>query len=468
MRSLTDVLHPARRWILVLAAVEFWVLVLVFYLAVWLRFMGHLDPLANFFGDVLPRALMFAGVHVTAMTALGMYISQSREGLSGHIVRAAVAFVAGGLLLTAVQYALPVSPIGRGVMLIAMLLGLVSIVCTRYVALRSVGVDALRRRVLVLGFGEKALLIHTRLRRLSDRRTFQVMGYLRMQGDVDAIPAPLQVEAQHGLLELVERLDIDEIVIAADERRGILPMDELIQARLRGIIVTELGAFFEHESGKVKMGLLNPSGLVFSSGFDAGSLRAGSKRAFDIAAASILLVLTVPVMLATAALIWAESGFRGSIIYRQQRVGQGGVPFAVLKFRSMREDAEKDGVARWAQTDDSRVTRVGKVTRKLRIDELPQVVNVLRGEMSFVGPRPERPTFVEELAREIPYYALRHTVKPGITGWAQLRYAYGASVKDAEEKFKYDLYYVKNHSLMFDLLVLLQTVEVVLFGKGAR
>jgi exopolysaccharide biosynthesis polyprenyl glycosylphosphotransferase len=189
---------------------------------------------------------------------------------------------------------------------------------------------------------------------------------------------------------------------------------------------------------------------------------------FDIASSSLLLLLAMPLMLLTAVLIKLESGLGGPIFYLQERVGEGGETFRVIKFRSMRTDAERDGVARWATSNDDRVTRVGRVIRKLRIDELPQVLNVLRGEMSFVGPRPERPTFVEQLEREIPYYGLRHAVKPGITGWAQLRYAYGASVKDAEEKLKYDLYYVKNQSLMFDLLVLLQTVEVVLFGKGAR
>ncbi|MCG6118431.1 MAG: TIGR03013 family PEP-CTERM/XrtA system glycosyltransferase [Aquimonas sp.] len=468
MRSLTDALHPARRWILILALIELSVLVAVFHIAVWLRFLGDEAVRDLAFGEVGPRALLFAMVHVLAMTAMGMYISQSREGLRGHVVRAAVAFMAGGLVLVALQYLMPVSPIGRGVMFLAMLLGFVSIVLTRLLALRSVGVEAVRRRVLVLGAGHKAELINTRLRRLSDRRTFQIVGFVPMPGDADAIEPAMRLDPEAGLLANLCDLDVDEIVIAVDERRGILPMDELIQARLRGIAITELGSFFEHESGKVKMNVVSPSWLVFSSGFNAGAFRSTSKRAFDIAAAGLLLVLAAPLMALTALLIWVESGFRGSIIYRQERVGQGGVHFRVLKFRSMREDAEKDGVARWAQTDDDRITRVGRVIRKLRIDELPQVLNVLRGAMSFVGPRPERPSFVDQLTREIPYYALRHTVKPGITGWAQLRYAYGASVKDAEEKLKYDLYYVKNHSLMFDLLVLLQTFEVVIFGKGAR
>jgi sugar transferase (PEP-CTERM system associated) len=451
-----------------LAALEFLLLLGVFHLAVSLRFLGDGALLEDAFGEVMPRALLFAVVHVVAMLALGMYVLQSREGLRGHIVRAAVAFGSGGLFLAVLHYALPASTIGRGVMLVALMLGLATIILSRTLFLRAVGADALRRRVLVLGVGAKANLIHTRLRRLSDRRTFHIEGYVAAHGDQDAVPEEERVEAPNGLAALIRDRGIDEVVIAVDDRRGALPMDELIQARMLGVSVTDIGCFFENESGKIKINVLNPSWLVFSAGFNAGLIRSTSKRVFDVSAASALLLLASPLMLLTALAIWVESGFRGTILYRQERVGQGGRVFPVMKFRSMREDAEKDGVARWASTDDDRITRIGRVIRKLRIDELPQVINVLRGEMSFVGPRPERPAFVAQLVEQIPYYSLRHTVKPGITGWAQLRYAYGASVADAEEKLKYDLYYVKHHSLLFDLLVLLQTVEVVLFGKGAR
>jgi sugar transferase (PEP-CTERM system associated) len=278
----------------------------------------------------------------------------------------------------------------------------------------------------------------------------------------------LHLSATDTLPAMVDLLGVDEIVVAPDSRRGTLPLDELMTCRLRGVHVNDLHTFLESQTGRAHINALSPSWIVFDSGFDRSVVRSASKRVFDIASSSLLLLLALPLMVLTAVLIKLESGWSGPIFYLQERVGEGGDTFDVIKFRSMRTDAERDGVARWATSNDDRVTRVGRVIRKLRIDELPQVLNVLRGEMSFVGPRPERPTFVEQLEREIPYYGLRHAVKPGITGWAQLRYAYGASVKDAEEKLKYDLYYVKNQSLMFDLLVLLQTVEVVLFGKGAR
>jgi exopolysaccharide biosynthesis polyprenyl glycosylphosphotransferase len=218
----------------------------------------------------------------------------------------------------------------------------------------------------------------------------------------------------------------------------------------------------------VQLSLTDPSWLVFSGGFDATPLRQLSKRCSDLFIATVVLALTWPLMLLTALAIRLESGPGQPILYRQERVGARGKTFKLIKFRSMRTDAELDGIARWANKDDDRVTRVGRFTRKVRLDELPQLWNVLKGEMSFIGPRPERPQFVVDLGKKIRYYELRHCLKPGLAGWAQLRYPYGASEADAVEKLKYDLYYVKNHNLMFDLLILIQTVEVVLFGRGAR
>jgi sugar transferase (PEP-CTERM system associated) len=397
-----------------------------------------------------------------------MYATHSRDGWSGHVVRALVAFVAGGLALMALQYLAPVDDIGRGVMALALVFGFAGVFVARLIALQVGQGELLRRQILVLGVGEKADLIHSRLRRGSDRRTFGIVGYVPVPGDAECVPAELHLSATDTLPAMVDLLGVDEIVVAPDSRRGTLPLDELMTCRLRGVHVNDLHTFLESQTGRAHINALSPSWIVFDSGFDRSVVRSASKRVFDIASSSLLLLLALPLMVLTAVLIKLESGWSGPIFYLQERVGEGGDTFDVIKFRSMRTDAERDGVARWATSNDDRVTRVGRVIRKLRIDELPQVLNVLRGEMSFVGPRPERPTFVEQLEREIPYYGLRHAVKPGITGWAQLRYAYGASVKDAEEKLKYDLYYVKNQSLMFDLLVLLQTVEVVLFGKGAR
>ncbi len=468
MRSISDALHPARRWILFLATAEFLALFLAFELAVIVRFFGDFELINEVFGGSVMRALGFSCVLLLAMTSMGMYATHGRDGWSSHIVRAFVAFVAGGITLMALQYLTPADDIGRGVMALALGFGFISVMVARAIALQVGRGELLRRQILVLGVGEKADLIHSRLRRGSDRRTFGIVGYVPVAGDAERVPVDLHLNAEEGLPALVDLLGVDEIVVAPDSRRGTLPLDDLMACRLRGVHVNDLHTFLENQTGRAHISALSPSWIVFDSGFDRSVIRSASKRVFDIASSSLLLLLALPLMLLTAVLIKLESGLAGPIFYLQERVGEGGETFRVIKFRSMRTDAERDGVARWATSNDDRVTRVGRVIRKLRIDELPQVLNVLRGEMSFVGPRPERPTFVEQLEREIPYYGLRHAVKPGITGWAQLRYAYGASVKDAEEKLKYDLYYVKNQSLMFDLLVLLQTVEVVLFGKGAR
>jgi sugar transferase (PEP-CTERM system associated) len=271
-----------------------------------------------------------------------------------------------------------------------------------------------------------------------------------------------------------EEHQVQEIIVAMDERRrnresgGGLPLDELLSCRMSGIEVCDVQAFIEREAGKLDIELLQPSWMVFSDGFVHGTLRTGTKRAFDVLASVGLLLVTWPVMLITALAILAESSFKGPVLYRQQRVGLDGRYFEVTKFRSMHIDAERDGKAVWAAENDPRVTRVGAIIRRIRIDELPQIFNVLRGDMSFVGPRPERPEFVQDLEGRIPYYSHRHRIKPGITGWAQLCYPYGASLADSQEKLQYDLYYLKNHSLLLDLIILIQTVDVVLVGEGAR
>ncbi len=449
-----------------LAIVEYALLVGAFYLAAWIRFFGNEQLQRLAFGDVLQRALVFASVLVVSMTAFGMYVMHSREGLNGHAVRAIAASIAGGSVLIVAQYVMPLSTIGRGVL--ALGIGLVIILTSRAILLRALREELLQRKVLVLGTGERAAQIHVRMRRVSDRHTFRVMGYVACGDEASVIPEDLQLSAPGGLVSLVTRLEVEEIVVAMDVARAGEAMDELMQCRMLGVTVNDICNFIENETGRIQLDVVNPSWLVFAEGFDTGAFRTTTKRIFDILASGGLLILASPIMALTALAILIESGLRAPILYRQERVGLGGRSFDVIKFRSMRTDAEKDGIARWASTDDDRVTRVGRVIRKLRIDELPQVWNVLRGDMSFVGPRPERPTFVKQLEQQIPYYGLRHAVKPGITGWAQLKYAYGASVKDAEEKLKFDLYYVKNHSFMFDLLTLLQTVEVVVFGKGAR
>ncbi|WP_255505450.1 TIGR03013 family XrtA/PEP-CTERM system glycosyltransferase [Alkalisalibacterium limincola] len=468
MRTLIALFNPARKWLLLLLLLEFVGLVAMFHLATWTRFMGDEEQVARFFGEVMPRSIIFALVQILAMTALGLYVIQSREGLRGQVVRTVVAFAAGGVLMIIAQYLLPLDPTGRGVLFLALVFGFTMVVVLRTLLQGLFSTRWLRRRILVLGAGERAVHINTQLRRDADRRTFQIVGFLGVDGVSEQVPVEQRVHATGPLHELCRRLNIDEIVVAPNDRRGTLPMDDLVECRLRGVRIVELSEFFEEETGRITLSAVNPSWMVYSSGFNLGLARRVTKRAFDIVVASVVLVLALPVMALTALAIMIESGLRSPVIYSQDRVTQGHRHFRVYKFRSMRTDAERDGVARWATADDDRVTRVGRVIRKLRVDELPQLINVLRGDMSFVGPRPERPVFVDELSAAIPHYGLRHAIKPGITGWAQLRYAYGSSVEDARAKLEYDLFYVRNHSLVFDLLVLLQTVEVVLFRKGAR
>jgi sugar transferase (PEP-CTERM system associated) len=305
------------------------------------------------------------------------------------------------------------------------------------------------------------------LRRRADRRGFEIVGFVRVNGEsADGIDA-LSV-APNGLLSLCQRQHVDEIVVAMDDRRQSFPLSELLECRLAGIEVTELVSFLERETGRVRIDVLNPSWMIFGRGFRRDLLTAFASRTLDIAVSLVVLMVSIPVMLATALAIKVESGLATPVLYRARRVGRLSREFRLFKFRSMRGDGDDEGSPSWAQKDDPRITRVGALIRRLRIDELPQVVNVLRGEMSFVGPRPEHPAFVARFEEQIPYYAQRHSVKPGITGWAQLCYPYGSSVHDAVEKLQYDLYYVKNKSLWFELSILVQTVEVVLLGKGAR
>jgi sugar transferase (PEP-CTERM system associated) len=267
------------------------------------------------------------------------------------------------------------------------------------------------------------------------------------------------------LFDLCERRAVEKVVLAMDERRGKMPMNELIQLKFMGIEILEAVGFYEKLTGKILVEKVDPSWMLFSEGFYMGRMTRMLKRIVDISAASGMLLVSLPVLLISAVVIKLESP--GGVFYLQQRVGKKDRVFNIIKFRSMREDAEKDGPV-WAAREDNRVTRFGGFMRKTRIDELPQLINVLRGDMSFVGPRPERPVFVSELAQKIPFYSIRHSVRPGITGWAQIYYPYGASSEDALRKLEYDLYYIKNLSIGMDLATIFQTVKVVLFQKGSR
>ncbi len=430
------------------------------------RFQMNLAQIEEDVGALWPRAALFSAVMITSLLALGLYSSRQRARTAGIVVRGGLA-VATGVAVTALTfYLVPNLWMGRDVLAMTALGASAGLLISRITFSHLVDETLFKRRVLVYGCGRNAAVI-ANLRRRSDRRGFQVVGFVRAHDEEFSVAGTL-LEAPNGLSDLCVRNDVDEVVVAMEDRRRGFPILELLECRLAGIDVTEILTFLERETGRVRIDLLNPSWLIFGEGFRRNSLRLFSARMLDLAASSLILLLAFPVMLLTALAIKLEEGWRAPVLYAQRRVGLGGRPFDVLKFRSMREDAEHDGQARWATKGDARVTRVGAFIRKCRIDELPQVLCVLQGHMSFVGPRPERPEFVAELSQKIPYYVQRHCVKPGITGWAQLCYPYGSSEQDALEKLQYDLYYIKNNTLIFDLAILLQTVEVVVMGQGAR
>ncbi len=460
--------HQSRRWLLLLTISELVLLTISAAAATYIRYHAYPDAMDDYSRHLLARSLAFGVMMVLGMAALGLYQIHLRQSWFGLLARQALGFVVGVLGLIALYYVVPQFHIGRGVMGIAVAFGFVVVAGFRAGFLRLTDGDLLKRRILVLGAGARAALIAQQMRRRADRRGFSIVGYVPHNGEEIKVPLESVAKPDAGLRAWAEREHINEIVVGPDERRGGMPMNELLECKQAGIDITELATFFERESGKVTLNLTDPSWLVYSQGFNASPIRYVSKRLFDVGAALAVLSVAWPFMLFGALAVRLESGAGKPILYRQERVGANGRVFRLIKFRSMRTDAEKDGVARWASASDDRITRAGRLMRRMRIDELPQIWNILRGDMSVVGPRPERPEFVKELSTSIRYYELRHCVKPGLAGWAQLRYPYGASAKDAEEKLKYDLFYVKNHNLLLDLMILIQTLEVVLFGGGAR
>ena len=357
--------------------------------------------------------------------------------------------------------------VGRGVVAWSLFYSFIGVSIIRTLFARFVSADTRKRRVLVLGAGINAASIEDLLR-TDPGVGFVVAGYIPLPESQLLVPESKLVMQEGPLLDLAIDREADEIVVAADDRRRKLPVDDLIDCKMSGFEVLDLLTFFEKELAIVKIDLLHPSWIFFSSGFHMGVTGLYGKRLFDLALGSVMLAVGAPIMLLAAAASLIESRGRDPILYHQVRVGQNGKLFRLHKFRSMRVDAEADGVARWASKNDARITAVGAFFRKTRLDELPQVFNVLKGQMSLVGPRPERPEFVERLGAGIPYYSERQRVKPGVTGWAQLLYPYGSDEDDAKRKLEFDLYYVKHAGIVLDLIILLQTVEVVLLGKGAR
>ena len=453
---------------LVLAVLEFAVLFGIFVLlAVFLTQLGleHSPAHTN-----VVAALLFAFTLSCGTLAMGGYLYLARESLSSLFFRTLVAYCfVGGIGLTLVYLVMPEADPGSTNLLWAVLLASAMVILLRMVFLRIVDSEQLVRRVVILGSGEFAACLLQEYERSMQALGIRVIGCIADSKEA-AVARDKVLPIPYDFYQFCRQNKVSEIVVAQQERRrsegGWLPVPDLMECKLRGIAVTSAIDFYERELKKAKLDLVHPSWIVFSEGFKASRSRDVSKRLVDLLLSLALLVVMLPFIVVTAIAVFLETG--RPVLYSQTRVGMLGKEFRIYKFRSMRQDAEKDGKARWASANDDRVTRVGAFIRNTRLDELPQIYNVIKGEMSIVGPRPERPEFVSELREKVPFYDTRHYVKPGLMGWAQLKYPYGASVEDARGKLEYDLYYSKNHSLMMDFLIMIQTVEVVLLGKGVR
>ena len=401
----------------------------------------------------------------TAMIAVGVYGTEALQSIRFAFARLLVAISLGVIFLSVMHFVLPDLTLWRSNSLYAMALAIALLLAVRLLLGSMLGGEAFKRRLVVLGAGNRA----NRIRELEQRKGagFLIVGYIAMNDGTQVIPEAINRSAIYNLADFVVRLAASEVVLALEERRNALPLSDLLRIKTTGVHVNEISTFLERETGRVDLDSVNPSWLIFSDGFSAGRrLSSIAKRLFDVIASSILLLLTGPIILIAAVLVKLDS--KGPAFYRQQRVGLFGEEFWIVKLRTMRQDAEVSGQAVWAEKDDPRITRLGYWLRKLRIDELPQTWTVLKGEMSFVGPRPERRQFVEDLEQHLRYYAERHMVKPGITGWAQINYPYGASIEDSRNKLEYDLYYAKNYTPFLDLLILIQTLRVILWPEGAR
>ena len=415
---------------------------------------------------VIVYAIIYALVMVAFNFWLGLYNRANKRTLAKTRARAQLSLILSIPIAYSVFTLLSFVDDNQMLLLLSGFAALVGTLAHRIYAMHSRAGSLMVNRVMIFGAGAEARAVGKVLKKSAP--DIQIVGFYPTASETDVrVPEQLLLPRAYPLSETAYSLNVDEIIIAVHERRGgVLPLRELLDCKLSGVNVLDLASYFERALGQIRLDSLKVGWLIFGEGFRQGTSRTFVKRVFDILVASILLLLSLPVMLITALLIGLEDGF--PIFYRQERVGLNGRLFNVIKFRSMRRDAESDGKPRWASANDDRTTRVGRIIRKLRIDELPQLYSVLKGDMSMVGPRPERPYFVDQLTRDIPFYAVRHSVKPGVTGWAQVSYHYGASVDDSIQKLQYDLYYVKNHTLFLDIVVLFETVAVVVTARGAQ
>lgn len=464
--------HFIHQHYLALGVIEVFTLVLAAWLAV--RLPSVLSGESLFAGlelGFLIPALIFSIVLSCCTLAMGVYISLVREGYASMVLRTIVSFfLLGSLSLYVVDLLASGDLFDSAILFWGVLFATLMVFVIRALFITFVDLANLQRRILVYGAGQQARGLLDRIASQPSRLGVTVVGCVPAGSEPVAVDPQLLMRTETSWLALARAHDVHEIVMAPDERRRDkgtgMPVQELLDCKVSGIPTTDLLSFEERELNAIDVDSLKPSWLLFSDGFRVSRRHAWAKRLFDVAVSGVFLAVLWPAMLLTALAVKLDS--KGPALYSQLRVGLNGQVFRIYKFRSMRTDAEVAGKAVWAKENDNRVTRVGAFIRNTRLDELPQLYNVLAGHMSFVGPRPERPEFVEELKQQIPFYDVRHKVKPGLMGWAQLKYPYGASVEDAKNKLKYDLYYAKNHGFLMDLQILVQTVEIVLLGKGVR
>ncbi len=434
-----------------------------FILATWIRFAGDLQEAVLSVGAITPRAFLFVATVAIGLLATGMYRSRLRVQSMQVMSHTAVAIIIAGLISITVYYVYPPIATGRGVLFLALLFAFVLICAIRYAFSPLFEKYARKRTVVVIGAGQAAQKI-ARRRRRSDRRHFEILAYVKTSGDqevengVELVPCISDIEELHAL-------DVDEVVLALDNRRGAISAEHLFDLQLKGVRITTLVSFLEREAGQVDTDIADSSWFVFTRGCHRRPGYLATKRILDVLGSVFLLLLLAPILCIVCLALYIEGKGKESIFYRQDRVGLLGNSFVLLKFRSMLPDAERDG-PQWSTEGDQRITTVGHIIRRLRLDELPQLLNIFKGDMSIVGPRPERPEFVDFLSQHVPMYQYRHLIKPGLAGWAQLSFPYGASIDDARQKHKYDLYYIKHASCILDFFILAHTVEVIVWGKS--
>jgi sugar transferase (PEP-CTERM system associated) len=416
------------------------------------------------YSPLMPKAIIFSFFIVTIYFFMDLYDIERNDGKKEIFLKIISANFLAVLADGAFYYFVPYTQLGRGILFLSFCFTVLFSSLWHISYILFVKLPIIARRILILGTGPIAKIMGNLL--LQGNNGLALAGYVNCVGEQIHVPRDYILGKGEELLEVAIKEKVQKIVVSLTERRGTFPVREVLNCKLQGIDIIDGLSFYEQITGKLLIESMNPSHLIFSDGFRITVVRRYFKRIFDMVFALMGIILSLPFLIVIPILIKLES--KGPVLFRQKRVGEGEKYFTLYKFRTMIDEAEKNTGPVWSQAGDSRVTKIGKFLRKTRLDEIPQLFNVVLGEMSFVGPRPERPFFVESLKKQIPYYSERHCIKPGLTGWAQVRYEYGDSIEDAIEKLRYDLYYIKYQSLSLDLLIVLDTIKVILFGKGGR